>query len=57
MRQLGDLLVWVTVVMVLLAVAYFTPKLAQYMTADNRLASLSRQNLAYSSSIAADPSY
>jgi hypothetical protein len=36
MRQIGDLLVWFVVVMVLAGVVYFTPKLAQYASAENR---------------------
>jgi hypothetical protein len=36
MRQIGDLLVWFVVVMVLAGVVYFTPKVAQYVSAENR---------------------
>jgi hypothetical protein len=36
MRQIGDLLVWVTLILVLALVAYFTPKLAQYMSSESR---------------------
>jgi hypothetical protein len=36
MRQIGDLLVWVSLVLVLALVAYFTPKLAQYMSSETR---------------------
>ncbi len=34
MRQIGDFLVWVALVLVLALVAYFTPKLAQYMSSE-----------------------
>jgi hypothetical protein len=36
MRQLGDLLVWVAMIGVLIAVVYFTPKFAQYMSSENQ---------------------
>ncbi len=36
MRQLGDLLVWFVMVGVLIAVVYFTPKFAQYMSSENQ---------------------
>ena len=36
MRQLGDLLVWSAVVAILIAVVYFTPMLAQYMSTDGK---------------------
>ena len=36
MRQLGDLLVWFVMVGGLVAVVYFTPKFAQYMSRGNR---------------------
>ncbi len=35
MRQLGDLLVWFAVIGVLIAVVYFTPKFAQYMSSES----------------------
>lgn len=36
MRQLGDLLVWFVMIAVLVAVLYFTPKFAQYMSSENQ---------------------
>lgn len=36
MRQLGDLLVWFAMIGVLMAVLYFTPKFAQYMSGENQ---------------------
>ena len=36
MRQLGDLLVWFVMVGVLIAVVYFTPKFAQYMSSESQ---------------------
>ncbi len=36
MRQLGDLLVWFTMIGVLIAVVYFTPKFAQYMSSESQ---------------------
>ena len=36
MRQLADLLVWCAMVGVLVAVVYFTPKLAQYMSTESQ---------------------
>jgi len=35
MRHLGDLLVWFALIGVLVAVIYFTPRLAQYMSSEN----------------------
>lgn len=42
MRQLGDLLVWFTIVGVLTAVVYFTPKFAEYMSRENQSTQFSR---------------
>jgi hypothetical protein len=36
MRQLGDLLVWFAMIGVLMAVVYFTPKFAQYMSSESQ---------------------
>jgi len=36
MRQLGDLLVWFAMIGVLIAVVYFTPKFAQYMSSESQ---------------------
>jgi hypothetical protein len=36
MRQLGDLLVWFAMVGILIAVVYFTPKFAQYMSSESQ---------------------
>ena len=36
MRQLGDLLVWIAMIGVLIAVVYFTPKFAEYMSSESR---------------------
>ena len=36
MRQLGDLLVCFVIIGVLIAVVYFTPKFAQYMSSENQ---------------------
>ncbi len=36
MRQIGDLLVWCAMVGILVAVVYFTPRLAQYMSTDSQ---------------------
>lgn len=38
MRQLGDLLVWVAMIGVLVAVVYYTPQFAQYMSGENQSA-------------------
>jgi hypothetical protein len=35
MRHLGDLLVWFALIGVLVAVIYFTPRFAQYMSSEN----------------------
>ncbi len=37
MRQLGDLLVCCAVIGILVAVVYFTPRFAQYMSAENQV--------------------
>ena len=42
MRQLGDLLVWFAMIGVLVAVVYFTPKLADYMSSENQSAQAAR---------------
>jgi hypothetical protein len=36
MRQIGDLAVWVALVMVLAAAVYFTPRFAAYMSGESR---------------------
>ena len=36
MRQLGDLLAWVAMIGVLVAVIYLTPMFAQYMSSENQ---------------------
>ncbi len=36
MRQLGDLLIWCAMIGILIAVVYFTPMLAQYMSTDGK---------------------
>jgi hypothetical protein len=36
MRQLGDLLIWVAMLAALVAVLYFTPQLAQFMSDEQR---------------------
>ena len=36
MRQLGDLLVWFAMIGVVIAVVYFTPKFAQYMSSEGQ---------------------
>jgi len=38
MRQLGDLLVWFAMIGVLIAVVYFTPKFAEYMSRESQSA-------------------
>jgi hypothetical protein len=35
-RQLKDLLVWFAMIGVLIAVVYFTPKFAEYMSSENQ---------------------
>jgi len=42
MRQLGDLLVWFAMVGVLIAVVYFTPKFAEYMSRENQFPQAAR---------------
>ena len=39
MRQIADLLVLVSLIAILVAVVHFTPKLAQYVSPDDRPAS------------------
>ena len=36
MRQLGDLFVWFAMIGILIAVVYFTPKFAQYMSSESQ---------------------
>jgi len=36
MRQLRDLLVWFAMIGVLIAVVYYTPKFAEYMSSENQ---------------------
>ncbi len=36
MRQLGDLLVWASLMAMLAAVVYLTPRVAQYVSAESR---------------------
>ena len=36
MRQLGDLFVWFAMMGILIAVVYFTPKFAQYMSSESQ---------------------
>ncbi len=51
MRQLGDLLVWIGLIAVLVAVIHFTPIFAQYMSSDSSSvpAGLAGRNLAFKS--------
>ena len=44
MRQIGDLVVGVLLVMVLAAVVYFTPSLAEYMSTEGREPEASSSN-------------
>jgi hypothetical protein len=34
MRQVGDMLVWLAVILVVAAVVYYTPRVASYVTRD-----------------------
>jgi hypothetical protein len=36
MRQIGDLLVWLVMIMALVAVLYLTPRVASYMSDETR---------------------
>ncbi|MDG3007835.1 hypothetical protein [Paludisphaera mucosa] len=41
MRQLGDLLIWVGMIVLTVGVVYFTPVVAEYVTAEPKPASVS----------------
>jgi hypothetical protein len=58
MRQVGDLLVWFALIVVLALVAYFTPKLAQHMSSDVRRSQSSwyYRDLAWNQPSALEPS-
>jgi hypothetical protein len=56
MRQFGDLVVWIALILVLAGVVYFTPKVAQYVSAENRPAEKSwlDRHLAFNPVLSAD---
>jgi hypothetical protein len=43
MRQLGDLLVWVVMVAILMAVLYATPRITQFMSDESRPSGMHNQ--------------
>jgi hypothetical protein len=44
MRQVGDLLVWFAMIGILIAVVYFTPKFAQYMSSESQVTQSARSD-------------